>query len=110
MLDARGADAGCGSAATALRTPTRGPRRGRPRATTVHGRAAQERGQGGVGLRGPLELRDVAAVELDVLGGGQRLGHVPREADRDELVAAAPEEERARRALLEPVPEPVLTV
>ena len=56
-------------------------------------------------LRRPLELGDVAAVELDVLGRRERPAHVLCEPDRDQLVATAPEEQRAWLDRLEAAPE-----
>ena len=50
-----------------------------------------------------LDLGDVAAaVEDDLLGARQRLGHVAAEAGRDQLVVSAPDEERRRLELGEP--------
>ena len=48
-----------------------------------------------VGVLGALDLRDVAAaLEHDLLGGGQPLLDVAAEAGRDELVVRAPDEQR----------------
>ena len=56
-------------------------------------------------LRGPLDLRHVAAVELDVTGRRQRVGDVAREGDRDEPVAPAPHEQRTGLQTTEAGPE-----
>src|SRR5207248_10879280 len=47
-----------------------------------------------VGLARRLDLRHVSAVELDMTSPRQRLGHMPREGDRDEPVASTPDEQR----------------
>src|SRR5512144_484589 len=58
--------------------------------------AGQETGHGGVGGARQLDLRDMAAVELQVPRARQRLGHVAGERERDEPVAPAPHEQRLR--------------
>ena len=50
-----------------------------------------------VGLARPLELRHVAAVELEVLGGGERRADVAREADRHERGPCGPTRTAPRR-------------
>ena len=54
---------------------------------------AQELAERRVGLLRSLDLRHVAAVELEMAGARQRLGHVALEGDRHEPVAAAPHEQ-----------------
>ena len=54
-----------------------------------------------------LELGHVAAVELEVLGVGQRVTHVAGEPDRDDPVLAAPHEQRLALQLAQTGPERV---
>jgi hypothetical protein len=44
-------------------------------------------------LPGPLHLRHVPAVQLDVTGLRESLGDVPRERDRHQRVVATPDEQ-----------------
>src|ERR671925_289297 len=60
-----------------------------------------------VRLPRPLELRDMAALELDMPRPRKRALHVLPESDRHEPVVPAPDEERVRRELGQPAPEAV---
>src|SRR5918999_1191692 len=57
---------------------------------------AHEVEHGGVRLAGPLELRHVPAVELEMARRRQGPLHVLHERDRDERVVAAPDEQGVR--------------
>src|SRR5439155_8303723 len=56
-------------------------------------------------LHRPLNLRDVAAIEGDVAGLRDRVADVALERGRHQRIAAAPNEERRRLELVQPVPE-----
>lgn len=49
-----------------------------------------------MGRLGSLHLRNMAAVEHDVLGVRQRTAHVFREAERHERIVTAPDEQARR--------------
>src|SRR6185436_11620186 len=63
-----------------------------------------------VRLARALELRHVAAVQLEVLGLRERLADVAGEGDRDERVLATPDEERWRVQRRQAGPEAVRAV
>ena len=70
----------------------------------------RERGESIVCLARLLHLRHVPAVQLDVTGLRESLGHVPRERDRNQRVAATPDEQGIRLEPAQPGPETVVTV
>src|SRR5205823_3252539 len=70
----------------------------------------QELGDRGVQLPWALDLRDVAAIELEVAGGGQCLLDVSGEADRHERVVPPPYEERLRRKRAQAGPKAIVAV
>src|SRR5947208_12613091 len=61
-----------------------------------------------VGLARRLDLRHVSAVELDMTSPRQRLGHMPREGDRDEPGASTPDEQRVGLQTAQSRPEAAL--
>jgi hypothetical protein len=63
-----------------------------------------------VGLFGTLDLWHVSAVELEMARARKSVGDVPREGDRYEPVAAAPDEQRIRLQCPQPRPEALLPV
>src|SRR5207245_1736680 len=70
----------------------------------------EEPGDRGVGLARALELGDVAAVELQLLGVGKGVRDVPGEGRGDEPVVAAPHEQGRRPQRAQPGPEAVLAL
>ncbi len=62
-----------------------------------------------MGLCRALDLRHVAAVELEVTRLRERIGNVSPKADRHELVSASPDEQRARAQRRQARPEAIPT-
>jgi len=76
----------------------------------VVGSLGQKRGERSVGLLGTLDLRHVSTVEFEMAGARKSVLDVAREGDRDEPVAAPPDEQRISLKRPQPRPEALLPV
>jgi hypothetical protein len=69
--------------------------------------ACEEVAHGGVRRPRQLDLRNVAAVELDVVRSGERVGDMAGERQRDEPITSPPHEERLGGGALQARPEAI---
>src|SRR5208282_83123 len=81
-----------------------------PPASCARRPPGQERRQRRVRLPGKLDLWHVTAIEDKLARARKRLGHVARERDRHEPVAATPDEQRICLKRAQPRPEALLAM